>query len=108
MRLREDRTVVLAVLLGVAALPAASSSVAWAASGQEIRATYRVDLAAFNLGEFQVNADFTGARYEMRAKGRFSLITGMPRSRAAVTRDAPSGMPGLFTTSSASSTRWAV
>jgi hypothetical protein len=42
-----------------------------------LRATYRVDLAAFNLGEFHVNADFSGSRYEMRAKGRFSLVTGM-------------------------------
>jgi hypothetical protein len=42
-----------------------------------LRATYRVDLAALNLGEFHVNADFSGSRYEMRAKGRFSLMRGM-------------------------------
>jgi hypothetical protein len=42
-----------------------------------LRATYRVDLATLNLGEFHLNADFSGSRYEMRAKGKFSLITGM-------------------------------
>jgi hypothetical protein len=43
----------------------------------ELRATYRVDLAALNLGEFHVNASFKGPAYEMRAKGRFSLLAGM-------------------------------
>jgi hypothetical protein len=45
-------------------------------SGQ-ITATYRVDLAAFNLGDFQLTAKLNGPTYELQAQGRFSFITGM-------------------------------
>lgn len=69
-----------------------------------LKATYRVDLAAFNLGEFHVNADFNGSRYEMRAKGRFSLLKGMlyrasgkTMSKGEWSRGAP--QPAKFTLS---------
>jgi hypothetical protein len=69
-----------------------------------LRATYRVDLAAFNLGRFHVNADFSGSRYEMRAKGRFSLVSGMlyeasgrTTSKGEWSRGAP--QPAKFTLS---------
>jgi hypothetical protein len=77
MRLRGKRNVVLAAVVGVLALPGAGSLVAWGGSGQEIRATYRVDLSAFSLGEMKVSASLNGSAYEMQANGRFSLITGM-------------------------------
>jgi hypothetical protein len=43
----------------------------------QITATYRVDLAAFNLGYFHLSAKLKGQAYELQAQGRFSLITGM-------------------------------
>jgi len=43
----------------------------------QIAATYRVDLAAFNLGEFHLTAKLKGPAYELKAQGRFSLISGM-------------------------------
>lgn len=43
----------------------------------QIAATYRVDLAAFNLGDFHLTAKLIGPTYELQAQGRFSLITGM-------------------------------
>lgn len=43
----------------------------------QIAATYRVDLAAFNLGDFHFTAKLKGPAYELRAQGRFSLISGM-------------------------------
>lgn len=39
-------------------------------------ATYAVELAGFNLGEFRLSASFQGSTYEMQAKGRFSILTG--------------------------------
>lgn len=43
----------------------------------QIAATYRVDLAAFKLGDFHLTAKLKGPTYELQAQGRFSLITGM-------------------------------
>ena len=43
----------------------------------QIAATYRVDLAAFNLGDFHLTAKLKGPAYELMAQGRFSLITGL-------------------------------
>ena len=43
----------------------------------QIAATYRVDLAAFNLGDFHLTAKLKGPAYELKAQGRFSLISGM-------------------------------
>lgn len=43
----------------------------------QIMATYRVDLAAFNLGEFHLIAKLKDSAYELRAQGRFSLISGL-------------------------------
>ena len=43
----------------------------------QIAATYRVDLAAFNLGDFHFTAKLEGPAYELQAQGRFSLISGM-------------------------------
>jgi hypothetical protein len=41
-----------------------------------ILATYEVDLASFNLGEFRLNAKFKGSSYEMQGDGKFSLFLG--------------------------------
>jgi hypothetical protein len=43
----------------------------------QIAATYRVDLAAFNLGDFNLTAKLKGPAYELKAQGRFSFISGM-------------------------------
>ena len=43
----------------------------------QIAATYRVDLAALNLGDFQLTAKLMGQDYELEAKGEFSFISGM-------------------------------
>ena len=42
----------------------------------EIRATYDVGLAAFNLGELELKARFKGPSYQMRGEGHFSLFLG--------------------------------
>ena len=42
----------------------------------QILATYEVDLAGFNLGEFRLSAKFKGSTYDMQADGRFSLLVG--------------------------------
>jgi hypothetical protein len=43
----------------------------------QIAATYRVRLAAFNLGDFHLTAKLKDLGYELEARGRFSFITGM-------------------------------
>jgi hypothetical protein len=43
----------------------------------QIEATYRVDLAAFNLGDFHLTAKLKGANYTLKAQGEFSFITSM-------------------------------
>jgi hypothetical protein len=58
--------------LGVAAAPAQK-----APAETEIKATYRVALAALSLGEFDLNASINGSSYEVEAKGEFSLLAGM-------------------------------
>jgi hypothetical protein len=42
-----------------------------------IVATYQVALAGISLGEFNLTAAFSGSAYELRAKGKFSLLAGM-------------------------------
>jgi hypothetical protein len=48
-------------------------------SGQQVQlsATYRVELGAFNLGDFKLTASLEGSSYKLEAKGKFSLISGM-------------------------------
>jgi hypothetical protein len=43
----------------------------------KITATYRVDLAGLNLGKFHVTASINGSAYEIKGKGRFSLLAGL-------------------------------
>jgi hypothetical protein len=43
----------------------------------QVTATYRVEFGAFNLGDFHLTATLSGAKYDLRAKGRFSLISGL-------------------------------
>jgi hypothetical protein len=43
----------------------------------QIAATYRVQLAAFDLGDFHLDAKLNGLDYELKARGRFSFISGM-------------------------------
>ncbi len=42
-----------------------------------VEATYRVDWAGMNLGEFRLNAEFKGSAYEMKAQGEFSVLAGL-------------------------------
>jgi hypothetical protein len=77
MRLTVCCPIALAALLGALGPWTAGSLAEDRPAQTELRATYRVDLAALNLGEFHVNASFNGPTYEMRAKGKFSLITGI-------------------------------
>jgi hypothetical protein len=68
---------VLGALLGVWGLWPAGGAAEEGSRENQIEATYRVDLSALNLGEAHVTADLNGSAYEVRAKGRFSLVTGM-------------------------------
>ncbi len=47
------------------------------ASASRITAVYRVDLAGFNLGNFNLTAVFRGDDYEMRGEARFSILQGI-------------------------------
>jgi hypothetical protein len=66
----------LAVLGSLGSWPAIAPAQKAVAAG-EVKATYRVDLAAINLGEFNLTASLNGSAYEMRAKGNFSLLAGI-------------------------------
>jgi hypothetical protein len=104
MRLKACCALAAAALLGAWGLWPAGSLAEDRPAEAEIRATYRVDLAALNLGEFHVNASFKGPAYEMRAKGRFSLlaamlyrVSGKTASRGEWSKGAP--QPAKFTLS---------
>jgi hypothetical protein len=43
----------------------------------KISATYDVELGSFNLGDFKLNAKLDGSSYELKAKGKFSLVSSM-------------------------------
>jgi Protein of unknown function (DUF3108) len=77
VRLTNHCIAVLLALLGAWGLGHAVGLAAEGSAGEQIRATYRVDLSALNLGELHLTASFNGSAYEMQAKGKFSLITGM-------------------------------
>ena len=53
-----------------------SGSVGEELTSRGFLATYRVELAGFSLGKFQLSASFRGASYELKAKGAFSLLAG--------------------------------
>lgn len=68
-----------AICLGLALLLSALSSAVPAEqvpTEGRILATYQVNLAAFSLGEFTVDAQFKGSAYELKGEGRFSLFLG--------------------------------
>ena len=46
-------------------------------SANRITAVYRVDLAGFNLGNFNLTTVFRGDDYEMRGEARFSILQGL-------------------------------
>jgi hypothetical protein len=52
---------------------------------RKILATYQVNLAGFNLGEFRLTATFQGPTYEMQGNGRFSLLAGRLYSGTGIT-----------------------
>ncbi|MGV1013760.1 MAG: DUF3108 domain-containing protein [Methyloceanibacter sp.] len=65
-------------------------------SANRITAVYRVDLGAFNLGNFRLTTVFRGDGYEMRGEGRFSILEGLiyqwrgiTASAGRVTSDGP-------------------
>jgi hypothetical protein len=43
----------------------------------QLAATYSVEFGAFNLGDFHLTATLAGAKYALKAKGKFSFISGM-------------------------------
>ena len=45
-------------------------------AASRITAVYRVDLAGFNLGNFNLTTMFRGDDYEMRGEARFSILQG--------------------------------
>jgi hypothetical protein len=79
----------LLVLIGFALL--LSVSARGEISGEEsqakarIEATYRVDWAGMNLGEFTVNATVKDSAYAMQAKGKFSVLAGLAYRASGVT-----------------------
>ncbi|HEU4476704.1 MAG TPA: DUF3108 domain-containing protein [Methyloceanibacter sp.] len=75
MRLTRQRALIVCLLLVLGAA-APHRSPAADASGR-ITATYRVDLAALHLGDFNLIASINGTAYEVEANGRFSLLAGM-------------------------------
>jgi hypothetical protein len=59
-------------------LPAANAFAENAlSSASRITAVYRVDLAGFNLGNFNLTTVFRGDDYEMRGEARFSILQGL-------------------------------
>ena len=46
-------------------------------AASRITAVYRVDLAGFNLGNFNLTTVFRGDDYEMRGEARFSILKGL-------------------------------
>jgi hypothetical protein len=59
-------------------LPAANAYAGNAlSSASRITAVYRVDLAGFNLGNFNLTTVFRGDDYEMRGEARFSILQGL-------------------------------
>lgn len=46
-------------------------------AASRITAVYRVDLAGFNLGNFNLTTVFRGDDYEMRGEARFSILQGL-------------------------------
>lgn len=43
----------------------------------QVAATYHVEFTAFNLGDFHLTATLANSKYELKAKGKFSFISGM-------------------------------
>jgi hypothetical protein len=70
---------VAVLTLGLGGTPVVDEAAAGSAKGpaRRIVATYRVDLAGFNLGDFRLTTNFRGADYEMRGEGRFSVLEGL-------------------------------
>jgi hypothetical protein len=70
---------VAVLTLGLGGAPLLDEAVAGSGKGpaRRIVATYRVDLAGFNLGDFRLTTDFRGSGYEMRGEGRFSVLEGL-------------------------------
>jgi len=77
MNKRRVAIVALAALLAVCSSLRDRLLAEESAERADIAATYRVDLAAFNLGDFHLTAKLKGPEYELQARGKFSLITGM-------------------------------
>ena len=104
MILRRSCSLVVGILLLLfGSLRDAGSAQEVIARGQ-VWATYNVDLAGLNLGEFHLNVIFQGPTYEMHAEGRFSLLlgwvysaTGTTTSTGSLTREGPE--PSTFTVS---------
>lgn len=51
----------------------------------QIAAIYNVEFGAFNLGDFKLTATLAGPKYDLQAKGKFSLISGLIYSASGKT-----------------------
>jgi hypothetical protein len=70
---------VIVLTCGLSGSPSGEGASAEVGLGEARRivALYRVDLAGFNLGNFQLTTVFRGSDYEMRGEGRFSVLEGL-------------------------------
>ncbi|MGH6791147.1 MAG: DUF3108 domain-containing protein [Methyloceanibacter sp.] len=57
-------------------------------TANKIVAVYRVNLGAFNLGNFRLTTVFRGDDYEMRGEGRFTILEGLIYEWKGVTASA--------------------
>jgi hypothetical protein len=87
-------------LSGTAAFDEASAEYS-VGQARRISAIYRVELAGFNLGNYQLTTTFNGNDYELRGEGRFSILegliynwTGSAASRGKVTGSGPT--PSMY------------
>ncbi len=71
------RVAVLAFCVLLAGAPHEFCAARERADRVQLAATYHVDFGAFNLGNFHLNAALNGPAYELKAKGKFSFISGL-------------------------------
>ena len=77
MSKRRVATIALGGLLGLCSPAGDVGFAAQTDTRFEIEATYGVELAAFDLGDFHLTAELDGGAYKLKAQGRFSFISGM-------------------------------
>jgi hypothetical protein len=77
--------IAVVALLGLHALLAKPALAEEAGERFQLSATYGVQLSAFDLGDFHLTAKLKDRSYELKGRGRFSLLTGMLYSASGKT-----------------------